>query len=256
MFYISDTKTPLHKAFTVYENPNQTMDQRMSNYSGPYQPHKFNDSSFKNYINSGGISRKEDLTNYLNEIQQRLNQAQEVKGTLTLNNKNNVGGSFRTPPVDLMLKALHGGATAQRFYNKFPIYRERLSPPDVTDDIQQTWEDTINLVPKQKVIVVNDAIHKRSTSNTVLMKNKLGVPLSNLPQEPKNSRISTRAKSISSAQKQQRDSVSFKSLKLSSGQTIQLPVRERFNEDTESAIKEIKDRQSSVGKSELNSRNL
>lgn len=72
MFYISEKATPLHKAFNVYENPNQTMDQRMNNYSGPYEPHKMNDSNFKNYINSGGISRKEDLTAYLNEIQQRL----------------------------------------------------------------------------------------------------------------------------------------------------------------------------------------
>lgn len=49
---------------------------------------------------------------------------------------NTYGASWKTPPLDLALKAMHGGATAQRFYNKFPIYRERLKgAPDVNDDI-------------------------------------------------------------------------------------------------------------------------
>ena len=40
-----------------------------------------------------------------------------------------------------------------------------------------------------------------------------------------------------------------KSLKLLSGQTIQLPTRERFNEDVEEVVEEIKsqDKQSVVG---------
>lgn len=55
---------------------------------------------------------------------------------LALNNMNSYGNSWKTPPLDLALKALHGGATMQRFYNKFPIYRQRGNgAPDVTDDI-------------------------------------------------------------------------------------------------------------------------
>ena len=43
---------------------------------------------------------------------------------------------------------VHGGATAQRFYSKFPIYRERGSDKhDVGDDIQEVWNRTIDMNP-------------------------------------------------------------------------------------------------------------
>lgn len=43
---------------------------------------------------------------------------------------------------------MHGGATAQRFYNKFPVYRERgHGAPDVTEDIAEAWRRTIDLNP-------------------------------------------------------------------------------------------------------------
>ena len=47
-----------------------------------------------------------------------------MKGTLMLNNgKPNNGASWRHPKLDLALNAQEGGETAQRFYNKFPIYK-------------------------------------------------------------------------------------------------------------------------------------
>ena len=63
-------------------------------------------------------------------------RAKEMKGTLMLNNGKPNGTSWRHPKLDLALHAQNGGETAQRFYNKFPIYRPRgHGPPDVTDDI-------------------------------------------------------------------------------------------------------------------------
>ena len=62
-------------------------------------------------------------------------KTQQQKGYLTSNNSNAYGGSFKVPPLDIALKAMHGGATLQRFYNKFPVYRMRTDRPDVHDDI-------------------------------------------------------------------------------------------------------------------------
>jgi len=56
---------------------------------------------------------------------------------------NTYGNSWKTPAVDQMLKTQHGGATMQRFYSKFPIYRERKDKPDVTDNIQGIWDETV-----------------------------------------------------------------------------------------------------------------
>jgi len=71
---------------------------------------------------------------------------------LTLNNANSYGNSWKTPALDMKFKQMHGGATAQRFYSKFPIYRVRDQPPDVHDDIAEVWRQTIDLTPQQKPV--------------------------------------------------------------------------------------------------------
>lgn len=90
----------------------------------------------------------------MSNIQERLIKAQEIKGTLTLNNANSYGNSWKTPALDMKFKQTHGGATAQRFYSKFPIYRVRDAPPDVHDDIAEVWRQTIDLTPQQKPIYI------------------------------------------------------------------------------------------------------
>ncbi len=105
-------------------------------------------NGFKSYQNAAGINSKEDLKSQINSIAEKIARAKEIKGVLCLNNGKSNGGSFKTPPIDLALKNLQGfkgGETAQRFYMKFPIYRPRAQgPPDVTEDIQAIWENTID----------------------------------------------------------------------------------------------------------------
>jgi len=146
-YTITENAVPLSSAYKAFENPGLTYDQRMAHYTGPHQGDKnMKSTDFKHYINSGGISKKEDLSQTISSIAARIARAQEVKGTLCLNNMNSYGQSWKTPPLDLKLTATHGGATAQRFYTKFPIYRQRgADAPDVTDDIEQVWKDTICL---------------------------------------------------------------------------------------------------------------
>jgi hypothetical protein len=66
-------------------------------------------NDFKDYVNSGGTSRKEEMTAHINSIQAKIARAQQVKGTLTLNNAKPLGGNWKTPELDLKLRATHGG---------------------------------------------------------------------------------------------------------------------------------------------------
>lgn len=110
----------------------------MNNYEGPFSPDaKLKTTDFKTYINSGGISKQQDLSQTIKNISERIARAQEIKGCLTLNNMNSYGKSWKTPQIDTKMKNIHGGQTMQRFYTKFPFYRERgASPPNVEDDLE------------------------------------------------------------------------------------------------------------------------
>ena len=117
----------------------------MSNYEGPFSPlGNIKTNDFKTYINSGGISKQEDLSQTIKGISERIARAQEIKGCLTLNNMNSYGKSWKTPALDTKMKNIHGGQTMQRFYTKFPFYRERgHSPPNVEDDLEQVLKETL-----------------------------------------------------------------------------------------------------------------
>jgi hypothetical protein len=247
----TEQTVPLAKAYNVYENPGLTYQERMANYEGPTEVKtEFKSNDFKHYTNSGGISKKEDLSNTISSIQDRIARAQKIKGTLCLNNANTYGNSWKTPQIDMKLKQLHGGATAQRFYSKFPIYRERAGHEkvDVHEDIGDVWKRTIDLnpVPVQHPLQVSsdnmrtnsffkNTFHTRneSLSNTVAnVNNKFG----DLKDAKNRSKSNISQTSIS------RREPTYKSLKLIGGQTITMPTRERFNEEVESVIQESKDK--------------
>ena len=101
-------------------------------------------NGFTSYLNSGDISKKEDLRKQI-QIALRLAEAKKVKGTLCLNGMKNNGGSWKTPKLDLALQSrsgFKGGETAQRFYSKFPIYRPRAhGAHDVQDDVDGIWNE-------------------------------------------------------------------------------------------------------------------
>ena len=143
-----ENSMPLYKAYNTFENPKQTYEERTNLYPGPGSPQihpSMQSNGFSNYVNSGGISRKEYLRDQINSIAQKIAMAKEIKGTLCLNNGKVNGGTWKTPSLDLALKkkqGYQGGETAQRFYTKFPIYRPRgAAPPDVKDDIAKVWEE-------------------------------------------------------------------------------------------------------------------
>lgn len=83
----------------------------------------------------------------IKSIADRLAEAKKIKGNLCLNNGKPNGSSWRKPALDLALNfksGFKGGETAQRFYNKFPVYRPRgPGPHSVKDDIQKVWEEQI-----------------------------------------------------------------------------------------------------------------
>jgi len=82
--------------------------------------------------------------------------------------------------------------------------------------------------------------------------NQDAVPASNVPSQ-KSERRSVRSKSNLSGKGKEGSEI--KSLKLLGGQTIQLPTRERFNEDIDEVVDEIKDKQS-VTKNSLTAGNV
>lgn len=109
-----------------------------------------------------------------------------MKGTLTLNNGQTTNGSsWKHPKLDLALNAQNGGETAQRFYNKFPIYRPRgHGPPDVTDDIQKIWDKQISLNERDedRPRVLLDSMYRTFNKST---KNADGIDLKSILSETK-----------------------------------------------------------------------
>lgn len=142
----TETTFPLHNAYNIYEDAKQSYEKRLELFPGVAEPgldptQKSN--GFVNYLQSGGISKKEDIKGQIHNIAERIARAKEIKGTLCLNNRMANNGSYKTPPLDLALQSksgFKGGETAQRFYTKFPIYRPREhGAPAVTDDLNREW---------------------------------------------------------------------------------------------------------------------
>jgi len=62
-YKITQGVVPLHKAYNTFESPALNYEQRMDNYTGPMSPQPgMQSNGFKSYINSGGISKKHDLS--------------------------------------------------------------------------------------------------------------------------------------------------------------------------------------------------
>lgn len=99
----TENSKPLFKAYNTYENPNQSYEKRLEQYPGPGSPviqPTMQSNGFRGFINSGGLSTKEDLKSQINSIAERIARAKEIKGVLCLNNGKANGGSFKTPPID------------------------------------------------------------------------------------------------------------------------------------------------------------
>jgi len=67
-------------------------------FPGPGSPSihpSMQSNGFNEYINSGGLSSKEDLGNQINSIAQRLAEIKKKKGVLMLNNGKPNGGSWK-----------------------------------------------------------------------------------------------------------------------------------------------------------------
>ena len=193
-------------------------------------------SQFIDYTNSGGITKKNDMVQNIHEIQQKIIRAKEIKGALCLNNANAYGGSWRTPALDLAFQNKHGGETGQRFYSKFPIYRPRgKAPPDVKDDIGKIWQEQISLQPKNEQA---GSPH-----------NKLNAMFGMRSDHAMNETWKTSKRSLSNfvGPRGARDSKFFKN----TGASFIYPMRQRFNEDAESTIKEQKVQQTSLTKKTL-----
>ena len=62
LFTIKEMSSPLAAAYNTYENPGLNREQRETNYMGPFSPERTASNGFREYINSGGISKKADLT--------------------------------------------------------------------------------------------------------------------------------------------------------------------------------------------------
>ena len=147
-FKKTENSQPLYKAYNIAENAKQTYDQRLDQYPGPGSPihhPSMQSNGFTEYVNSGGISKKEGLRSQINSIAQKIAEAKRIKGTLTLNNFQPNGGSWKTPQLDIALNSMSGfkgGETGQRFYTKFPIYRPKgHGMPNVRDDLFKVYKD-------------------------------------------------------------------------------------------------------------------
>ena len=149
-YMLTENSVPMYKAFNIYEDANMGYEDRVKMMEGPAQVDKdLQNPDIKNYHSSGGVGKHThaEYKNAISSIQDRLTKAQQAKGNLTLNNMNTYGNSWKQPAIDMKFKQTHGGATAQRFYSKFPIYRERKEPPDVHESISDVWRQTIDLTP-------------------------------------------------------------------------------------------------------------
>lgn len=97
-YAITEGSVPLQKAYSIYENPNLTYFERMANYEGPTDVKaEFKNNDYKYYKTSGGIGNNKDASHTINSIQDRILRAQNIKGTLCLNNANSYGNSWKTP---------------------------------------------------------------------------------------------------------------------------------------------------------------
>lgn len=170
----TENSMPLYKAYNTFENPNQTYEERTELYPGPGSPTihpSMQSNGFSNYVNSGGISRKEYLRGEINSIAQKIAMAKEMKGTLCLNNGKANGGTWKTPSLDLALKGkagYGGGETAARFYTKFPIYRPRgAAPPDVTDDISKVWNEQLTANPNKPSFLIDQSFRTSKNFSTM-----------------------------------------------------------------------------------------
>ena len=157
---------------------------------------------------------------------------------MTLNNANAYGNSWKTPPLEMKFKQLHGGATAQRFYSKFPIYRPRHDQPDVHDDIAELWRQTIDLTPQQKPIFGPVESRNLKPSNLSRIRHEsLRASQDKLPinKQKLDGAFHGRKHSVADAPLSTKSNKT-KTLKLMGGTAITIPYRERFNEEVQSAI--------------------
>lgn len=83
-YEVTENSRPLFKAYNGYENPKQTYEERMAQYSGP-EPATLHNSmrsnGFTQYQHSGGISKNE-VKDQINDIAALIVRAKEMKGTV------------------------------------------------------------------------------------------------------------------------------------------------------------------------------
>jgi len=65
-------------------------------------------TGFSEYVNSGHISKKQEMQNHMDTISARIAQAKKIKGALCLNNGRPNGGTWKTPLLDHALKSKSG----------------------------------------------------------------------------------------------------------------------------------------------------
>ena len=243
-WYKTETSAPLHRAYSVYENPKLTYDQRIDQFPGPGSPTiqtSMQSNGFVGYANSGGISRKDHLKSEINTIAERIARAKELKGVLCLNNRKANFGSFKTPALDLALQnrsGLGGGETNMRFYMKFPIYRPRgHGPPDVEDDVDAIWKEQLDLAKTGENFYTTDMNYKKRKQTGALDNEKMFY--STQDGAFRYDKASRRSNSLAQAPGLREGSVETgRSLKLAGRNTITFPKRERFNENSHEVIQE------------------
>lgn len=253
----TETSAPLYRAYSVYENPKQSYDQRMDQFPGPGSPMiqtSMQSNGFVGYANSGGISRKEHLKSEINTIAERIARAKEIKGVLCLNNRKANFGSFKTPALDLALQnrsGLNGGETNMRFYMKFPIYRPRgHGPPDVDDDLDAIWKEQLDLTKTGSNFFTTDVPYKKRKQPGPLDNEKMFY--STQDGAFRYDKASRRSNSLAGDVKLRETSVDTgRSLKLAGRNTITFPKRERFNENSQEVIQEQRDMKKSGSKLRL-----
>jgi hypothetical protein len=174
-YQVTENRVPLFKAYNIYENAALGWDDRMNQWEGTNKVKvdaKYQVNDITNYHSSGGVGKGiSGQRDHIKGILDRLTKTQQEKGNLTLNNMNDYGNSWKTPALDMKFKQLHGGATAQRFYNKFPIYRVRgEKPPPVGEDIGDKWNKTIDLNQQENHLIVDGMASSKGFAQAVFEK--------------------------------------------------------------------------------------
>mmetsp|Transcript_32152 Transcript_32152/g.49165 ORF Transcript_32152/g.49165 Transcript_32152/m.49165 type:complete len:213 (+) Transcript_32152:469-1107(+) len=160
-------------------------------------------------------------------------EARKLKGTLNLNNGRPNGDSWKQPPLDQALQNVagqNGGETNIRFYMKFPIYRPRNQAPDVSDDVNQIWDDQINKSQFTKPNYLIDTRNLSYVKQTPSMQDERGT----LNYETNHQRSTSMVTSPKG-----KDNKIFK---LAGKTTLHFPRRDRFNEDSHEVIKDFQSR--------------